>query len=260
MAHFQQQRFVQEVKARFPEFFTRAKVLEVGSWDLNGNVRGFFEGCEYVGTDVAPGRGVDLAVAGQDLDFQDGAFDVVISCECFEHNRFWPATFLNMARMLRPGGLFVLTCAGIGRGEHGTSRTDASVSLSASQQHDDYYGNLSRNDFVRRIDLEALFSHYDFFDNRYSKDLYFVGLKHTAPDGAIAPMAEPTEQIATLRRAVRRITVAKRLTLVRAVGAHAEWWLKWALAQLLGEQAYHDLRHILRPRTSPDRKVPASAP
>jgi SAM-dependent methyltransferase len=175
MARYQQQKFVAEVRAHFPKFFEGTKVLEVGSWIVNDTVRSHFGACDYVGTDVAEGPGVDVAVVGQDLAFPTGAFDVVISCECFEHNPFWLATFLNMARMLRPGGLFVFTCAGIGRGEHGTNRRFPSGSLTAAAGHQDYYCNLSQRDFERRVPLANHFSDYAFIDNRYAKDLYFFG-------------------------------------------------------------------------------------
>ena len=243
MAHFQQLEFVAEVKVHFPDFFQRAKVLEVGSWIVNETVRTHFQSCEYVGTDVAAGAGVDLAIPGQDLALATASFDVVISCECFEHNPFWLETFLNMARMLRPGGLFVFTCAGIGRGEHGTSRRFPAGSLTALDKQSDYYRNLSKRDFESRITIANHFSHHAFIDNRYSKDLYFIGFKRSAtPDPAIGG------KIASLQRAARRINVPpdRKLTLTRAIGAHGEWWLKWLLVQLLGEAKYHDFRHIFR--------------
>jgi SAM-dependent methyltransferase len=241
MAHSEQQAFVRAVKVQFPAFFERCKVLEVGSWNVTGTIREHFQSCDYIGTDVAAGADVDLAVPGQNLDFPTGSFDIVISCECFEHNPYWLETFLNMARMLRPSGLFVFTCAGIGRGEHGTKRTDPRGALTALQGHPDYYRNLSRHDFVRRIDLPAHFSHHAFIDNRISKDLYFVGVKR----GGAADPAEG-EKIAAVRAAVRRIGF--EVSWPRAFGAYAEWAFKWTLARLLGETAYHNVRRFVRPR------------
>ena len=243
MAHFQQRKFVAEVRSRFPEFFERAKVLEVGSWTYNDTIRTLFHSCDYVGADVAGGPDVDLVVPGQDLGFPTGHFDVVISCECFEHNPFWLETFLNMARMLRPGGLFVLTCASTGRGEHGTSRTSPGASLTAVEQHPDYYQNLSKRDFERRITLENHFSHHLFMTNLYSKDLYFIGLKRGA---AADPML--AGKLASLRRAAKEIKLVGRVTMMRAVAAYAEWLGKWALCRVLGERKYHGLRHFVRPR------------
>jgi SAM-dependent methyltransferase len=251
MAHYQQQRFVATVRSHFPAFFEHTKVLEVGSWSQHGTVRDQFKSCDYVGTDVAPGAGVDLAIPGQELAFPSGSFDVVITCECLEHNPYWLETFVNMVRMLRPGGLLLVTCAGTGRGEHGTSRTSPSSSLSALEQHEDYYRNLTRRDFERRLDLAKHFSHYQFFDNRYSKDLYFVGFKR-------AVFANPVlaEKLTTLGTAVTQIKLKQSPTVIRALSAHGEWWLKWSAARLLGERRYHDIRHHIRPRTA--RPVPPS--
>ena len=123
MSHPDQIHFLDLAKKGLPAFFTGQRVLEVGSLDINGAARSFFDDCEYVGLDVGEGPGVDVPVRGEDYGAPDASFDVVISCECMEHNPEWLATTRNMLRMLRPGGLFLLTCAGPGRKEHGTSRT-----------------------------------------------------------------------------------------------------------------------------------------
>jgi SAM-dependent methyltransferase len=248
MAHFQQRKFVELVRHHFPAFFQSIKVLEVGSWDVTGTVRECFQSCDYLGVDVAAGNCVNMVASGETLALPTGSFDVVISCECFEHNPFWLETFLNMARMLRPGGLFVFTCAGIGRGEHGTSRTSPSTSLTALAQHNDYYRNLSKRDFTDRVALKNHFAEFAFFDNRYAKDLYFIGIK-------TSPIPDPTlaGRVASLGEAVRQIRLNKPVTLTRALGAHGEWWVKRCFSRLLGEQRYHDIRHFVRPRVVPPR-------
>ncbi len=149
MAHFQQLQFVREVKAGLPSFFSNKKVLEIGSWDVNGSVRSNFSNCDYIGVDIAEGTGVDLVSKGEDLTLADNEFDVVISCECFEHNFEWVKTFNNMIRMLKPDGLCVVTCATLGRSEHGTKRTNADASLTALNNFPHYYCNLSIMDFKK---------------------------------------------------------------------------------------------------------------
>ena len=52
MAHQQQFDFVKSVRDKFQESFNKAKVLEVGSLDINGSVRQFFTECDYLGKDV----------------------------------------------------------------------------------------------------------------------------------------------------------------------------------------------------------------
>ena len=96
MSHQSQLDFVASVKKQFPQYFFESKVLEVGSLDINGSIRQFFVGCDYVGVDLGEGRGVDVVARGEELDYPDDSFDVVASCECFEHNPEWVKTFNNM--------------------------------------------------------------------------------------------------------------------------------------------------------------------
>ena len=173
MSHFEQRVFIQSVKIMFPNMFARARVLEVGSLDINGSVRDFFTDCAYMGADLEAGPGVDLVAQGQDLDFPTGWFDTTISAECFEHNPYWLATFVNMHRMTRRGGLVVFTCATAGRPEHGTTRTSPADSPFTLDW--DYYRNLTESDF-RVLDLDRMFSEYEFDVNGKSHDLYFFGI------------------------------------------------------------------------------------
>lgn len=171
MSHQAQIDFVAQVKAKYPDFFSNKKVLEVGSLNINGSIREFFTGCDYLGVDLGPGRDVDMVCPGELLDFADGEFDVACSCECFEHNPKWLETFVNMVRMSR--GLVFFSCATIGRPEHGTPRT----SPTDAPYCGDYYKNLAEQDF-RELDLDSLFVDYAFSTNDHTHDLYFWGVKN----------------------------------------------------------------------------------
>jgi SAM-dependent methyltransferase len=173
MAHRQQFDFVKGVAHLHPNNFHNAKVLEVGSLDINGSVRQFFKDCNYIGIDLGEGKGVDIVCTGQDYDAPDNEFDTVISCECFEHNPDWVATFTNMHRMAKPNGLIIMTCATTGRPEHGTKRT----SPGDAPFCDDYYRNLTEQDFVENLNLDNMFSIYEFGVGHETKDLYFYGIK-----------------------------------------------------------------------------------
>ena len=81
------------------------RVLEVGSYSVNGTIRDLYPAAEYVGVDLVNGPCVDVVGYGHELSFPDGYFDVTLSGECFEHDPYWSATFENMVRMTRPGGL-----------------------------------------------------------------------------------------------------------------------------------------------------------
>ncbi len=237
MSHFQQLRFVEEVKSSLPRYFEKKKVLEVGSWDVNGSIRGFFNDCDYLGADVSEGNGVDIVTPGQDLDMPDSTFDVTISCECFEHNPAWKETFVNMVRMLKPNGLCVISCATLGRREHGTSRTNPDASLSTMVGHRDYYHNLRPIDFARAFNHGAIFSEHFFVLNVYSKDLYFIGIKKSTD------LQEQTPIPSDLIRRVKAIRKIKHVRLLSRAKYFIRFHMKYFYAILLGEDKFHDLRY-----------------
>ena len=171
MSHPAQIGFVASVRAKFPELFNGTEVLEVGSLNINGSIRQFFTDCLYVGVDLAPGKDVDIVARGEDLSYPDNSFDVVCSCECFEHNPEWARTFDNMTRMAK--SLVFFSCATTGRAEHGTPRTSPWDAPFCG----DYYQNLTEEDFKQHCDLSK-FKYYEFSTNEQSHDLYFFGVKH----------------------------------------------------------------------------------
>lgn len=84
------------------------RVLEVGSFDVNGSPRSVFQAAaaSYVGVDLAPGPGVDVVMNAEHLAvrFSPASFDTVVCCECLEHTvRPW-AIAEAMKYVLRPGG------------------------------------------------------------------------------------------------------------------------------------------------------------
>jgi SAM-dependent methyltransferase len=176
MSHKEQVTFVSKVKKRYPSFFSNKKVLEIGSLNINGSVRDFFEDCTYLGLDLGEGPGVDLVCEGQNFKGDACSFDVSISCECFEHNPEWEQTFINMHRLLKKEGLLVMTCATIGRPEHGTTRTSPKDSPLTISKGWDYYKNLEESSFSI-FDLDLMFSFFQFSVNLNHRDLQFVGIK-----------------------------------------------------------------------------------
>ena len=79
-----------------------------------------------------------------------------------------------MIEHLSDDGLLIFTCATTGRPEHGTSRTDPSMSPGTSSLSWDYYKNLTQDDFIKSC---SKLNGYVFFTNDVSQDLYFVGAK-----------------------------------------------------------------------------------
>jgi len=177
MAHYEQQQFMGAMRYSLPSFFIGGRIVEIGSLDINGSVRRFFEKPkEYIGIDVGAGPGVDVVCEGQNYDGATSSFDVAVSAECFEHNPYWKETFSNMVRMVRDEGLVLMTCATTGRPEHGTTRSDAGSSPLTVAKGWEYYQNLTEEDFEDTFDLENMFSEYCFNVNKNSHDLYFWGI------------------------------------------------------------------------------------
>jgi SAM-dependent methyltransferase len=168
MAHKAQLDFIQAVSKALPEFFKGTRVLEVGSLDINGSVRQFFERCDYTGIDIGPGPGVDQVCLGHEYSAPDGSLDLALSCECLEHNPYWQETVSNMIRLVRPGGLVILTCATTGRLEHGTARTSPTDSPLTTDKGWNYYRNLAPRDFkgglsgLTHIQCWQLWDSFDF--------------------------------------------------------------------------------------------------
>ena len=95
------------------------KVLEVGSLDVNGNVRDLFVE-EYIGTDMREGPNVDKAINGHDLlkHFNPESFDCVLCLETLEHDNFFWITVDNMRQLVKPGGWMVITVPSLNHPRH----------------------------------------------------------------------------------------------------------------------------------------------
>lgn len=178
MSHPAQRRFCKRVRRMHPSLFWKKNVIDVGSLDINGNNRYLFWGCHYVGVDIVPGKNVDFVGKAhlivpdiqKEWDRKKGRVHVVISTEMLEHDRTWEYSLLAMYDALDSGGLLLITCAGDGRKEHGTSThtpTDSPGTI-------DYYRNISNEMFSSVLSAD-MFSEY--FLRQHNTDLQFYGIK-----------------------------------------------------------------------------------
>lgn len=177
MAHTQQKEYCQKIKSVFPEYFYGKRALDVGSLDVNGNNRYLFNNCSYFGIDIGEGNNVDICCVAHEFDAEP--FDTIISTECLEHDYYYPLTLKNIIRLLKPGGLFLFTCATTGRPEHGTvknSQGDAPLLHTINDAWANYYKNLTANDIKEALDM-SVFSRYVFEVDTRCCDLYFYGIK-----------------------------------------------------------------------------------
>jgi SAM-dependent methyltransferase len=85
-------------------------VVEIGSQNVNGSLRSIFpEQFRYTGVDFAVGNGVDLVLEDPySLPIESESIDIVLSSSCFEHSEMFWLVFLEILRVLKPGGLFYL--------------------------------------------------------------------------------------------------------------------------------------------------------
>lgn len=179
MAHPEQRHWCAVVKNRYPAYFRSTRVIDFGALDVNGNNRGLFEDCEYLGLDIGPGPNVDLVSLAHEYAGASASFDVVVSTEMLEHDPHFALSLGNMVRVLRPGGLLLFTCAAPGRREHGTRGSSPGDSPLTSGRDDwaDYYRNLSERDIRSVLDVDAIFAAHEFQTDNSVYDLRFWGIK-----------------------------------------------------------------------------------
>lgn len=169
--HTEVTEFLESIKNMFPDYFKGTNVLEGGSLDLNGSARQYFSDSHYVGVDIGPGAGVN-AVTPVHLYSTNIVFDVVLSTEMLEHDTYWKLSLQNMYKLLKSGGIMIITCAGPERAEHGTFRT----SPKDSPYTNDYYRNIDHNDFFSVLSPD-LFKPYEYGYKRGMNDFMFWGIK-----------------------------------------------------------------------------------
>lgn len=89
----------------------KAKVLELGSYDVNGSLRSHApKSTKYIGLDLEAGPGVDFVVEpGKPWPVEDDHFDLVLASSVFEHDPMFWLTFLQMVKKARTGGYIYIS-------------------------------------------------------------------------------------------------------------------------------------------------------
>jgi len=87
------------------------EIIDIGSYDVNGSYKQYFshEGWRYRGVDLAAGPNVDIVLqSAYQLPLASQSVDVIVSGQAFEHIEYFWLTWLEMVRVLKPGGYIFL--------------------------------------------------------------------------------------------------------------------------------------------------------
>lgn len=94
------------------------RVLEVGSFNVNGGVRDIVS--IHTGIDLRHGDGVDLVCKAEELPdyFAPGFFDSVVTTDTLEHVENWRECLAAINKVVKRGGWWVCTMASMKKGRH----------------------------------------------------------------------------------------------------------------------------------------------
>jgi len=163
--------WIKRIKGMYPSYFHSCDVLEIGSRDVNGSARDYFQSCRYTGIDIAAGKSVDLVESAVSHKARGKKYATIVCTEVLEHDANWSSTLQAMRSMLSEHGLLIITAAGPNRPEHGTHE----CTPEDSPETLDYYRNLTKEM------IYSVFRLYDFIlqecvYNEDETDIYFYGI------------------------------------------------------------------------------------
>ncbi len=102
---------MRELIARHLDPSRALRVVDIGSYDVNGSYRELFgnKAWNYQGVDLEAGPGVDIVLRSPyRLPFPSASVDLVVSGQAFEHVEYFWMTWMEMVRILRPSGMIFL--------------------------------------------------------------------------------------------------------------------------------------------------------
>ncbi|HOK34701.1 MAG TPA: hypothetical protein PLB19_00990 [Candidatus Paceibacterota bacterium] len=157
--------FLQRVKEKYPEKFKNVRVLELGSLNINGTPRNFFENCDYVGLDRQSGDGVDVVCNAHEYKPRK-KFDVVITTEMLEHDKYADLSIERAWNLLKKGGILIGTAANINRQPHYEFVGE-----------DNHYENISRERverWIKNLKIENKIENFEIEEDEQKQDIRFI--------------------------------------------------------------------------------------
>ena len=96
---------------RFMDKIKEYSILDVGSYDINGNYKAIFNypGWKYTGVDIVVGPNVDYVIQPYQWDIPTESYDVVVSGQCLEHVEMPWLWIKEAERVCKKDGLVILT-------------------------------------------------------------------------------------------------------------------------------------------------------
>lgn len=122
--HINNLQWLTDLKGQYPKYFTKAKVLELGSGSTSiPVVRGFFKNCEYMGVDrvglEGGNHGVDYTIEAKSTNFKKNYFDTLVCLSMFEHDPDWKKSLSHNLPWLKSGGIIIICFGAEGNLHHG---------------------------------------------------------------------------------------------------------------------------------------------
>ena len=97
--------FVEYVKDGDHILDVGSKISRPGDVGFNSLLGPLMKRVNYTGLDIEEGENVDIVVEPYNWwQIEDGSFNIVISGQTLEHDKFFWKTFIDMVRVLKPGG------------------------------------------------------------------------------------------------------------------------------------------------------------
>jgi SAM-dependent methyltransferase len=109
--HLSSYQHMEDLVSRYLSEHQPLSIVDIGSYDVNGSYRPLFAKPDwsYVGVDLEAGPGVDVVLESPyTLPMASASVDIVVSGQAFEHVEYFWLSWLEMLRVLKPGGQIFL--------------------------------------------------------------------------------------------------------------------------------------------------------
>lgn len=152
--------FLKYTTISFPDYFHNKRVLDVGI--LFNNIESYFIDCEYYITDITldDNDKERNLLAVKYLNFSNNFFDVILCIESLEYDYMWEDSIININRLLKPYGLFIMIMTNLLNDEL------------------DNRSNLDIYKLNNVLDFNTLFKYWDCYLDKNTNTVFFIGIKN----------------------------------------------------------------------------------